>query len=454
MKRYRTHFNLIWKLEGDFLRRSCKGLGPPGSYDPKNQHGGRMPALPRDFRLSDLQAGKIIFRCAQHSISYDQLRGISGMFSYLFSIATGQQGENFPEVKSVFSSYQQEDFQKTRSLIPESIPTPEKLKKAFTTPYSTATGIPFALWVTGLLACYCWSLFGARSGCDLNSLKKSSQHTINLDQRWASTAYVNGRNKLCGKKKGSRPWSCFFTCFCPEGKHQPVSKTWALTAFNKDGSLRKQPNFCTECPLNCLKLKEFRSDPEPFFLFSKWTKTVNNWGGNHGNVVGLAIRWLGVQGASTDIPYHTNAGRKSLAGMLTVTKAPYPEGHEIHGDHPDVWIPVYQPSCPWSDFSRRTQSTDPHVATTALRRFAFYFGRSKAPEIEVNLTLQERLLTALMHAQGQSKLAEDTIHEHRILHPEEAEEVADAVQQTVRANGQEFGIEGVIPPQPEMYGDD
>jgi len=123
-------------------------------------------------------------------------------------------------------------------------------------------------------------------------------------------------------------------------------------------------------------------------------------------------------------------------------------------DHPDVWIPVYQPSCPWSDFSRRTQSTDPHVATTALRRFAFYFGRSKAPEIEVNLTLQERLLTALMHAQGQSKLAEDTIHEHRRLHPEEAEEVADAVQQTVRANGQEFGIEGVIPPQPEMYGDD
>jgi len=423
MERYRTHFKLIWTLEGDFIRRSCKGLKPPGSYDPLNQHGGRMPALPGDFQLSDLQAGKIIFRCAHedygHDISYDQLRGISGMFSYLFSIPTGQQGENYPEVKSVMEGYTKEDFTKKRTLIPTSIPSPESIKKAFTKPFQPGRGMSYALWVTGLLATWCWAVFGCRPGCDIKSLKDSTQHTINLQQGWASTAYVNGRNKLCGKKRGTRPWNCFFICLCPNGKHRPVSKSWALTAFNKDGTLKKRTNFCTECPLNCLKLKEFRAGDESFQLFSKFTKTNRNWGGNHGPVVQLAIKWLDFQGASTNIPYDTHAGRKCLAGLLTKTNAPYPEGHEIHGDHVDVWIPDYQPSCPWSDFARRTQSTDPRVATTALRRFAYYFGRSKAPEVDANLSLQERLLTRLMQAQGQSKLAEDTINEHKRLHPEE-----------------------------------
>ena len=422
MKRYRTHFNLIFQLEGNFIRRSCKGLGAPGSYDPLNQHGGGMPALPGDFRLSDLQAGKILFRIAEeHSVSYDQFRGISGMFSYLFSISTGQQGTNYPEVKSVFSSYDKNDFQAMRSLMPQSIPTPAVLKLAFTKPYHFSCKWPFALWVTGLIAAWCWAVFGCRPNCDIKSLKDSRQHTINVAEGWGATAYKNGRNKLCGKKKGTRPWNCYFMCLCPDGKHQPVTKEWALTAFNKDGNITKEPNFCTECPVNCIKLKEIRAQAngEVFGLFSKWSETPQDWSGNHGDVATLAINWLELQGATFISRYERHAGRKSLAAWLTETKTPLPESHEIHGDHPDVWIPDYQPTCPWTDFSRRTQSPDPRIATTALRRFAFFLGRSRAPQVHANLSLQERMIAALMHAQGQSKLCEDTIAEHNRLHPEQ-----------------------------------
>ena len=371
MKRYRTHFKLIFSLEGQWIRRSCKGLRPPHEYDPQNQHGGVMPALPGDFRLSDRQAGKIMERVSEWDISYDQFRGISGMFSHLFAIETGQQGGNYPEVKNVFGAFDKSDFEVFRSLIPTSIPQPSKLKTAFTKPFDEACGMTFAKWCSGLIATWCWCLFGCRPGCDIRSLKFSTKHTINLEQGWACTAYLRGRNKLCGRKKFSRPWNCFFICNCPNGKHVPVSEQWAKSCFNRDGSLKVQPNFTTECPLNCLKLKEFRESPKPFHLFSKWCKTPGTWSGNWGDPVKLAIEWLDAQGASTDIPYDSNAGRKACSGMLTETKAPFPEGFEIHGDHPDVWIPSYQPSCPWSDFSRRTQSGDPRIATTALRRFTF-----------------------------------------------------------------------------------
>ena len=47
---------------------------------------------------------------------------------------------------------------------------------------------------------------------DLNALKASSVHVINQTEGWASTVYPNGRNKLSGKKKGSRPWNAYFVC--------------------------------------------------------------------------------------------------------------------------------------------------------------------------------------------------------------------------------------------------
>ena len=203
----------------------------------------------------------------------------------------------------------------------------------------------FARWVTGLLAAWCWSVWGSRSGCDIKSLKDADTHLINLEQGWASTQQTALAN----------------TC--------PVDLNWAWT-LTPDGNPRTPPTFCTECPLNCLQLKQIRAGDEVFRLFSKWSKTPQNWSCNHGDVVGLANKWFHAQGAGGEKDYDSNSGRKALAGWLSELNTPYPEGFEIHGDLYDVWSQNYQPTLPYSDFSRRVQSPDARIATTALRRFA------------------------------------------------------------------------------------
>ena len=165
----------------------------------------------------------------------------------------------------------------------------------------------FAWWVTGLLACWCWCVWGCRSNVDMKSLKDSVTHMINESEGWAFTSYVNGRNKLCGKKKGTRPWNCFFICTCPGGKHNAVSDGWAWT-MTPEGNCRTPPTFCTECPINCFKLKLIRAGDNPMHLFSKWTKTPQTWASDHGNPVAIAMLWLTAQGCDGSRPYDTNAG--------------------------------------------------------------------------------------------------------------------------------------------------
>ena len=126
MRRYRTHYRLMFTLEGRFIRRSIKGLRSPDSYDKNNQHGGVMPALPGDFTLSDRQAGTLFQRIAQRQeeISYDQLRGVSGCLSYLYSLKNGVSGTNFKSVKKVLEGWFPSDYGQSKELKPTSIPTP------------------------------------------------------------------------------------------------------------------------------------------------------------------------------------------------------------------------------------------------------------------------------------------------------------------------------------------
>jgi len=72
--------------------------------------------------------------------------------------------------------------------------------------------VSITAFCTGLLAAWCWCVWGCRSVVDLNSLKAATAHVINETEGWASSAYPNGRNKLAGKKKGGRAWNAFFVC--------------------------------------------------------------------------------------------------------------------------------------------------------------------------------------------------------------------------------------------------
>ena len=241
---------------------------------------------------------------------------------------------------------------------------------------------------------------------------------INESEGWAFTSYVNGRNKLCGKKKGTRPWNCFFICTCPGGKHNAVSDGWAWT-MTPEGNCRTPPTFCTECPINCFKLKLIRAGDNPMHLFSKWTKTPQTWASDHGNPVAIAMLWLTAQGCDGSRPYDTNAGRKCCAGLLDKTNAPYPEGFELHADHPDVWTENYQPNLAWSDFGRRTQSPNPRIATAALRRFVHYFGRNLEPKLPEKMDLGTMLMVNFLKSQGQERLIEQTVKEYSRLSRDE-----------------------------------
>lgn len=401
----------------------------PGSLAKTNQHGGNMPALPNEFSLSDKQAGTLFQKIAKHTedISYDQLRGVSGLMSYLFSLKYGQAKENYPRVKKVLEGYSPEDFGQSKTLKPVSVPTPSALKKAFTTPYRVGCGMTLSKWVTACLCCWCWAVWGARSGCDMESLKKSPSHTLSPSEGWGSVAYKNGRNKLCGKKRGTRPWKAFMVCLCPNGKHIPVDKEVAQWGFDSKGNCTEAITWTTECPIACMELKTYRAekDNRDFKIFAKWTETSKTWGpSNHGQVVELAIEWLSAQQAEGDHPYSTNAGRKSLAAWLEEVNAPYPQGFEIHGDLFDVWSEDYQPGVPYSDFARRKQSPVPRVATKALRRLAHYFGRSPVPKVP-SLDLNTMLTIASLRAQGEHDLVESVLAEHRRLHGKDDEKADD-----------------------------
>ena len=218
---------------------------------------------------------------------------------------------------------------------------------------------------------------------------------------------------MCDKKRGTRPWNCYFVCLCPKGKHVALTENWAW-AFDKEGNYRTPPTFCTECPINALQFKNFRAGDTPMHLFSKWTKTPQNYASNHGNPVLIAIEWLSAQGCNGARPYDTNAGRKSLAGWLDKTNTPYPQGFEIHGDLFDVWSDAYQPNVPYSDFGRRKQSTSARICTKALRRLAHFLGRDQVPDVPV-MDLQTMLTINMLRAQGEHQLVERTVAEYERL---------------------------------------
>jgi hypothetical protein len=220
--------------------------------------------------------------------------------------------------------------------IPTHIPSVKCLKKAFTTEWRKNCGLSLMEWITCAIGAWVWSICGARPHCDIDSVKKSKDHTISHDQGWACTEFVGGRNKLHGNKRGTRPWAVYYLCMCPGGVHRPVPDSY-YCFIRKDGNPDKyhKPNFCTVCPVNWLALKEARMNmrDEPLRVFAKWCPSRHRFGQNHGDVVKYANLWFKVQGAEEGgRPFDSNSGRRGCAGWLQESHAPYHEGFELHGD--------------------------------------------------------------------------------------------------------------------------
>ena len=125
-----------------------------------------------------------------------------------------------------------------------------------------------------------------------------------------------------------------------------------------------------------MELKSRKPVEGKWRLFTKWTKSTWTWHGNWGDPTNLALNWLEQQGCMPGgIRFCRNAGRRSLAAWLDSSHTPYHEGFQLHGDLYKVWRRAYQPSVANSEYNERDQSTDPRIATAALRRFQQMLGR-------------------------------------------------------------------------------
>ena len=162
----------------------------------------------------------------------------------------------------------------------------------------------------------------------------------------------------------------------------------SLLQFDDSGNLENTCKYTTTCPVFCGELlKQFQEADgcEDFYpyrkplLDKKRLKKGRSLLGtsNISNIEKEAIAWLLFQGVE---PVSSNSGRKCLAAWLSITKCPYHESVQIHGDLESVWRANYQPDLPPDGFKGREQSRSLVVLTAALRRFQNLCGRSPPPE--------------------------------------------------------------------------
>ena len=416
MRGYRYGYRLLFRLPGvREYARSLKRLPLPETCDKNNQHGGVMPAMPGELFISGKQAATLLEKAADvDDISWDQLKKVSNCLSYLHTLMTGDNGENWDEVSQVWDALKEVNFPtKHGTMIPEHIPSVGALKKAFTTEWTPACGMTFIRWLTGFLSGWTWGVYGCRSRADVRSIKNSTKHQFSKDQSWARTEFKGGRNKLHEKKSGTRPWSIWYLCLCPGGVHKGVPKNWEKCINPKTQNPAERPPFCTVCPLNVLEVKRrLMKRKVKFRVFAKYAAKYKSFAvRNHGDIAEFAIDWFGAQDALDDGKrYEPHAGRRALARWLQEVHAPYHEGFELHGDLYDSWI-NYQPNCMKSNFCRREQSKDPHVATAALRRFAWLVGRGARSQTR-GLELSSKLMVGLLESNGQALLAQQIVERH------------------------------------------
>ena len=166
------------------------------------------------------------------------------------------------------------------------------------------------------LSAYDWGCFGLRSTEDINRVKKSFVHHYDFEAGWEATEFLGGRAKLCGVKKGQRPWRVWTVCFCPGAQHQRPPQIFYLK-IKADGNPRLKDGekvpWCTTCPLACLEFIWTLQPTTRKRRYPKWLDSGRFGDSNVGDVASEAIQFFIDQGAiKSEQRFDRNAGRKSL----------------------------------------------------------------------------------------------------------------------------------------------
>ena len=407
----------MWRVAAKEMNK--QKIQPSFTYDPRNIHKGEMPGWPKECTWTDNKAKRVLYACYKSGqLTYAQLRDVRKSLSYFYELRNGgepNKQQNWPGVKSVWKTFRFQGVTPVRptenSNVPFVIPTPEDLKKAFTTPWTPKTKMPLMVWVVGEVAAWDWGVCGLRSQEDLDRVKHSPRHYLNVKERWHASKFDNGRSKLHGTKKGTRPWWVFRVCLCPGQRHISPPEDFG-EVIDKDGNPTVEVKWNTNCPIACIQLYTGMLKPQHRRMYPQWLPKSGRVAPrlNHNSIVGLAIDWFIAQGTCTkQVPYDTNAGRKSLARWCRHLNISYKESFEIHGDLFQTWSEHYEDSIPGtSSMDRREQSRNPDVATKALCRLANWLGRGK--RVKPKLSRHERYLHEHMELMGQALRAHQIAH--------------------------------------------
>ena len=339
--------------------------------------------------MTNKAAGEILERVYESGeVSIDQLKQVRHSLSYSYYLATGNGGENWPEVDSQWRSFSLKDLPKpSKKVLPTKIPTPLNLREVSNRQWTPDCGMSLADFEVARLGSWDSHVFGLRPNVDIKKVKDSREHCINASEGYGKTKMIDGRSKLHLQHRGTREWWVYRVCTC-KGKHKGPSER--QSRLRKDGNPRSRPTWNTCCPVAAMEFLQHHQGAN-FRCYPKWNKTGNYGDTNHGDVPGLANRWLEIQGQSADgAEFDRNSGRKSLARWLAELGVPYKESIHIHGDLEEVWRDSYQDSLHKSHYRVRQQSTDPDTATKGLRRFAKWLNGEKTGP-----SLKEKLLAIL-----------------------------------------------------------
>ena len=376
-KKQRYGFRLMWKCAPREMRRFK--VGTVGSFDENNVHGGECWGWPRECKLTKSQARTIYYTMYKtRELTIDQLCVVKKAFAHAWELVGGTPGGNFPGVKEIWGIIRVgKTATKKHSVVPERVPTPEELRTPFNREWRPDSPMSLVKSCQGLLGAYDLFICGLRSTADVKRIKDSPVHHQDWTKGWQATAFKGGRAKLCGTKKGTRPWRIWRVCHCPGQHHVRPPKTF-FAEIKKDGNPRCEVKWCTVCPVAVVEFLFSLQESDTKYCYRKWLDSGRMGASNINDVRVVAVDWLVAQGAVDEsCRYDLNAGRKCLARLCCHLKIPYPESFQIHGDLFETWAQSYEQEVLKSSFNKRSQSRDPLVATVALRKFANFFGRGK-----------------------------------------------------------------------------
>ena len=133
MKGYRYGFRLMWLGDPKFMTKI--GMRREGDYDKCNQHGGVMFALPGEFKLTSRQAAHLLYRCYRSKkFTMPQMEQIKKTLAYAYMLQGGATNKNFDSIPGIWEVVTNEGCHEQKlHVLPTRIPTPEELKRAFTT---------------------------------------------------------------------------------------------------------------------------------------------------------------------------------------------------------------------------------------------------------------------------------------------------------------------------------